>query len=116
MASAATFTILPVSMRQDRHNAQVDGAEQRDLIEHLLDEVGGGLTGTEAGDKAAVLLQVVGDLNGVELNGRIEVAEADDQQEIDDHVQHALAVHCIHQGVGESALLRCGQERRHRAG
>ncbi len=35
-----------------------------------------GLPGAEAGDKATVLLQVVGDLNGVELNGGIEIAES----------------------------------------
>ena len=38
---------------QDRHNAQVDGAEQRDLVEDLLDEVRGRLARAEAGDEAA---------------------------------------------------------------
>ena len=36
---------------QDRHDAQVDGAEQRDLVEHLLDEVRGGLAGRKPGIK-----------------------------------------------------------------
>ena len=64
------------AMGSDGHDAQVDGAEQRDLVEHLVDEVRGGLARTEAGDEAAVLLQVVGYLNGVELDGGIEVAES----------------------------------------
>ena len=36
---------------QDRHDAQVDGAEQRDLVEDLLDEVRGRLARAEAGIK-----------------------------------------------------------------
>ena len=43
-----------------------------------------GLARTEAGDKAAVALEIVGDLNGVKLNGSVEIAEADDHQEVDD--------------------------------
>ena len=56
---------------QDRHDAQIDSAEQGDLVQDLLNEVGGRLAGTEAGNEAAILLQVVGDLHGVELNGGI---------------------------------------------
>ncbi len=84
-------------------------APNSDLVDHLLDEVGGGLTRAEAGDEAAVLLQVVGDLNGVELDGGIEVAEGDDHQEVDDHVEYALAVHRLVQEAPEGTLLGAGK-------
>ena len=45
------------------------------LLSTLLMKSRGGLARTEAGDEAAVLLQVVGDLHGVELNGGVEIAE-----------------------------------------
>ena len=44
---------------RDGHHRQVESTKHGDLIEHLGDKVGGGLAGTEAGDEAAVLLQVV---------------------------------------------------------
>ena len=62
------------------------------LLSTLVNEVGGRLAGTEAGDEAAVLLQVIGHLNGVELHGGIEIAEADDQQEIQDAVERLAGV------------------------
>ena len=46
-----------------------------DFVEHLGNEVSGRLAGTEAGDEAAVLLEVVGYLDGVELDGGVEIAE-----------------------------------------
>ena len=68
--------------RQDSHDCKIQSAKERNLVDHLQDEIGSRLTRAEAGDEAAVLLEVVGDLDGVELNGGIEVAERDDQQEI----------------------------------
>ncbi len=52
--------------------AEIHGAEEGTtiLLMTLLDEVSGGTAGTEAGNEAAVLLQVVGDLNGIVLDGR----------------------------------------------
>ena len=74
---------------QQSYDTQIDRAEDNDLADDLLDEVRGRLAGTEAGDEAAVLLHVVGDLHGVILDGRVEPAEEEDQQEVDDNVDPA---------------------------
>ena len=73
--------------RRDRDDAQVDRAEERDLVEHLLDEFARRLACTEARDEPTVLLQVVGDLDRVELDRGVEVAEEDDEQEVDDDIR-----------------------------
>ena len=70
----------------------------------------GGLAGTEAGNEAAVLLQVVGDLHGVELDGGIEIAESNDHQEVEDHVQHRLGVNSVQEAIPEGALRRLPAE------
>ena len=52
--------------RYARNDAEEECAHERNLIEYLLDIECGGLSGTNAGDKAAVLHQVIGNLNRVE--------------------------------------------------
>ena len=71
-------------------DAEIESTEESDLVEHLLDELAGRLARTEAGDVAAVLLQVVGHLDGIELDGGIEVGEEDYQQEIDYRVGNGV--------------------------
>ena len=44
---------------QQSNDCQINSTEDNDLIDDLLDEVSGGLAGTEAGDETAVLLQLV---------------------------------------------------------
>ena len=73
---------------QDGHDAKIDGAEEGDLIDDPLDEIGSGTAGPVAGNEAAVLPQVVGDLHRIVLNGRVEVGERDDQNHVDDQVEH----------------------------
>ena len=65
--------------RHDCHDCKIQSAKERNLVDNLQNEISRGLARAEAGDEAAVLLEVVGDLDGVELNGGIEVAERDDQ-------------------------------------
>ncbi len=71
---------------QSSDDCQEDSTHHGDLAQNLLDEVGSGLTGAEAGDEAAVLLHVVSHLNGVELDGGVEVGEGKDQQDVDDDI------------------------------
>ena len=52
--------------RESGHDAKEERADERDSAEHLVDVVGSGLAGTDTRDEAAVLLQVVRNLNGVE--------------------------------------------------
>ena len=51
--------------RQHSHHSQEDGTDKGDLVQGAGDEIAGRLTGTEAGDRAVVAAQIVGDLNGV---------------------------------------------------
>ena len=90
--------------RQDRNDCQIQGAKERDLVDDLQNEIGGRLARTEAGDEAAVLLQVVCNFNRVELHGRVEVAERDDEQEIANDIHGALRV--------EDVLVHPSPERR----
>ena len=51
------------------------------------------LTGTEAGDRAVVTAQIVGDLNGVVLDGHIEVVAVS--------YTHLMTLHCSQMGFTE---------------
>ena len=55
--------------RYQSDDAEEYGADEGNLAERLGDEVAGRLAGAEARDEAAVLLQVVGDLDRVKLDG-----------------------------------------------
>ena len=57
---AAQTLNVAQDQRQTSDECQEDGTHHGDLAQHLLDEVAGGLTGAEAGDKATVALEVVG--------------------------------------------------------
>src|SRR5258706_7894191 len=64
--------------RNDGDDDEVERADQSDAGEHVIDEVGGALAGADAGDEAAVLAHVVGDVVGTEDDGDVEVGEEDD--------------------------------------
>ena len=86
-------------------HGQVQRTKHGDLVDDLDDEVGGGLAGTEAGDETAVLLQVVRNLHGVEAHGGIEVAEANDQQEIENAVEGLAGVKDAHHAAAKALSL-----------
>ena len=50
---------------QRRDDAEIEGAEEGHAVQDLADEFGGGLARPEAGDVAAVLLEVIGDAFGL---------------------------------------------------
>ena len=60
-----------------------------------------GFAGTEAGDRAVVAAQIVGDLNRVVLDGHIEVVEGQDQQQVDDDVKRRRIVEGTEECVPE---------------
>ena len=104
-------------------DAQIKSAEQRDLVEHLLDKFARRLAGAEARDVAAVLLQVVRHLDRVELDRGVEVSEEDDQSEIDDRIRDGVrlrpaAVAVAGEGSDRSGKRRdrLGKDDRHDAG
>src|SRR5262252_6325312 len=69
--------------RQHADGRDVHGAAEGDAGQDLVDVGGGSPTGPDAGDEAAVLLHVVGDVDRVERDGRVEVAEEDDQADVE---------------------------------
>ena len=88
--------------------AEEDGAQQSDSVEDLLDIVNGGLTGTDAGDGAAVVTQVVGYFHRIEGDHDVEVSERDDQDDLERDVGEAgvpqVVVHKLTElGVGDKA-------------
>ena len=74
---------------QCRDQTQEERTDQGDPVEALGNKVCGGLAGTNAHDKATVLLQVVCHFNRVEGNDSVEIAEEDDQQEHHQGIQPA---------------------------
>src|SRR5215469_17611113 len=65
--------------RNDPNDNQIDRPDQCDTRQDIVDEIGGTLTGTNPGNKAAVLPHVVGDIVWTENNRDIEVREEDDR-------------------------------------
>jgi hypothetical protein len=67
-------------VRDQRDDGQVERAGERQPGEHVVEVLLGRLARPDAGDEAAVLLHVVGDLGRVEGDRDVEVGEEDDQQ------------------------------------
>src|SRR5882757_3830083 len=72
--------------RNDSDDDEVESADQRDAGEHVVDEVGGALAGADAGDEAAVLAHVVGDVVRTEDNGDIKIREENNCSDLEDLV------------------------------
>ena len=106
-AQAAHAFDITQDLGNTADDGQEDGAHQGDLVEDLCDKVRSRAAGAEARDKAAVGLEVVGDLNGIELDRRIEIGESEDQQEIDDDIQRLALGEYIDESGPEAALRRC---------
>ena len=68
-------------------DAQEERAGDRDAEDDPGQVVLGRAPGPDAGDEAAVLAQLLGRLIGLEREGRVEVGEADGQQEVQADVQ-----------------------------
>src|SRR5439155_5093062 len=88
-----------------------------DAHEHFFEVVSGALAGPVAGDKAAVVFQVLGDVLRGELDRRPEVAEEVDQGDVADDVDVPLAVERPLQSgpdgrTGEAAPQHLEQEHR----
>ena len=75
--------------REDSNDTEEDRTDDRDLVENSLNVIGGGLSGTDTGDTAVRLAEVVRHFNRIVLDRYIEVVEQDDQDEVDDCVRVA---------------------------
>src|SRR5664279_5358891 len=69
------------------HNHEIEGADERDAREHVVDVVRGGLSGADAGDEAAVLAHVLGRVVRVEDDRNVEVTEEDDAERVEEVVE-----------------------------
>ena len=64
-------------------DGQIGRADHRDAGQHVVDVVGRALARTDAGNEAAMLLQIVGRLRRVEDDRRVEEGEEDDQRGVE---------------------------------
>ena len=77
------------NLRNETHDRQIAGAQDGDAGQHIVDVFGGALARPDAGDKAAVLLEVVRRLGRVEHDRRIEEGEEHDQPDVEKEKQRA---------------------------
>lgn len=61
--------------RNQSYESKIDCAEKRDPVADLSKIICSRTTGSDAGDKSAVLLNVLRNIVGIKLNGRVEVCE-----------------------------------------
>ena len=78
-------------LRQDADDRKVSRADHRQPGQHAVEILGGVTARPDAGDKAAVLLEVVRRLRRVEHDRRIEEGEEDDQADVKEQIER-LAV------------------------
>ena len=88
--------------REYRDDTKEDRADQGDLVERVVNEIGSGLARTITGDSAVVLLQIVCDLNRIVLDRYIEVVECDDEQEVNDRIQRTSLAEQSYKAVPET--------------
>ena len=69
--------------RQDADGGDINRSSEGDSSEHLIDILSGLLARTDAGDITAEFLHIIGDIIWVEGNGRIKIAEEDDESHIE---------------------------------
>ena len=83
-------------------DGQEQRAEQGQTVADLAQVFARGTARPDAGDEAAVLLEVLAHLHRIEGDGGVEVTEGDDQQEVDQIVGHR------HRSAGAHVLLPPG--------
>ena len=76
---------------QHAHRRHVERADQRDAREDAVDVLGGLLARADAGDVGARALDVLGDVGRVDHDRRVEVAEEDDQSDVEQLVERSSA-------------------------
>ena len=83
---------MPTIFKEDgwAASARNRGAEHGDSLADLRDVIGGRLVRADAGDRAAVLLQVLAHLNRIEGDGAVEEGEAEDHQGEDEQIPQPL--------------------------
>ena len=86
----AEIVFVEHELGQQADKSQIGGADHSDAGERVVDELGALLARTDAGEHAAILLQILGSLFRIEDDRGVEEREEDDQRRIDDQI-HRLA-------------------------
>src|SRR6266481_3653698 len=107
--------------RNDGDDDEVERADQGDAGKHIVDEVGGALAWADAGDEAAVLAHVVGDVVGTEDDGDVEVGKENNRRDLEDFIPGLAGGDGAEDRAEESRVLQriaedvsAGEEQRRR--
>src|SRR6476619_2200142 len=79
-------------VRQDRHDAEIQGPRQRDPRQYELQVLGSRAAGPDTRNEPAVLLHVISTFLGVKRDADVEIGKEDDQYEVDRDVHPRLLV------------------------
>ena len=82
-------------LRNDADRGQVNRADERDAGQHAVDVVRRPLARADAGDEAAVLAHVVGRVDRIEDDRRVEVGEEDDAHDLQQVVERLAHLQLI---------------------
>ncbi len=74
--------IADQEFRQQTHQREIEGADNRDAGQHIVDVFRGALTRTDARNEAAILLQVLRRLLRIEHDGGVEEGKENNQHHI----------------------------------
>ena len=72
---------------QDADGGDVNGASEGDSGEHLIDILSGLLAGTDPRDITAEFFHIFGNVIRIEGDGRIKIAEEDDESDIEQIIE-----------------------------
>src|SRR5438477_4466839 len=105
-------------LRQDADGGEIDRADERDARQHAVDVVGGLPARADAWDEAAVFAHVIGRVDRIEDDRRVEVTEEDDADDLQHVVERLADADLIADGLHPRRLdhggdgLRDDQDRR----
>ncbi len=101
--------------REDGKHRQEDGSREGDTRHGMVEEFCRGVARLDARDIAALLLEVIRYLDGIELVGHPEEGEDENQEAVDDDVAHAAILE--HAGnPAHKASIRQEAQNHHREG
>src|SRR5580658_1474156 len=95
----------------DANDGDIERPAERDARQHKVDVVGGLLALTHARDEGLLLLQVVGDVDRLKRDGRVEVAEEDDENDVE-RVERPVAALQHRLELRHSRNVEVGERRR----
>ena len=91
------------NLRKESDDEKPRSADKRDARHHRVEIFGGGDAGTDAGKVGAVLLEVFGNVDRVELRRHPEEGEEHDERGIDHEMHGATHVGQLHEEAAEPA-------------